>query len=62
MNVNGYEIKRFADLRNADLAGANLVGADLGRANLRNAVLAGADLTDNRPELIAEVLRDLCTE
>ena len=29
MNINGYEIKPFADLVNADLRGANLDDADV---------------------------------
>ena len=44
MNVNGYEIKPFADLRYANLAGADLEGAYLRGANLRGANLAGANL------------------
>ena len=44
MNINGYEIKAFADLRNANLSGANLSGADLRYANLSGANLSGADL------------------
>jgi hypothetical protein len=56
MNVNGYEIKRGADLgranlsgadlRDADLYGADLRDANLGRANLRDANLYGATLID----------------
>ena len=54
MNVNGYEIKPYAnlkgaslkgaDLRGADLRGANLMGADLRNANLRYANLRYAKL------------------
>ncbi len=44
MNVNGYEIKPFANLRNANLSGANLVGADLRGANLVGTDLEGANL------------------
>jgi len=29
MNINGYEIKPFANLRSADLEGADLRGADV---------------------------------
>ena len=34
MNVNGYEIKPFANLEGANLEGANLVGANLTRTIL----------------------------
>jgi hypothetical protein len=44
MNVQGYEIKRGADLRDADLCGANLRDANLCGADLRDADLYGADL------------------
>ena len=44
MNVNGYEIKPFADLRGADLRGANLYGAYLQDANLYGAYLQDANL------------------
>ena len=44
MNVNGYEIKPFANLRNANLSGANLVGADLRGANLQGADVTGTIL------------------
>jgi len=44
MEVNGYKIKDFANLRRANLRGANLRGANLRRANLRGANLQGADL------------------
>ena len=44
MNINGYEIKPFADLRGANLEGANLVGVNLVNANLWGAYLVGANL------------------
>jgi uncharacterized protein YjbI with pentapeptide repeats len=44
MNVNGYEIKPFANLEGADLRGADLWGADLVGANLTGADLTGANL------------------
>jgi uncharacterized protein YjbI with pentapeptide repeats len=34
MNINGYEIKPFADLKDANLMNANLEGANLEGANL----------------------------
>ena len=40
MNINGYEIKPFANLE-----GANLEGANLRVANLEGANLWGADVT-----------------
>ena len=45
MNINGYEIKPFADLRGASLRGADLRNANLEDANLVGANLTGADLT-----------------
>ena len=42
MEVNGYQIKPGANLKNANLTGANLEGADLGNAALR--LLVGANL------------------
>ena len=44
MNINGYEIKPFANLQYADLEGANLQGAKLRGANLRDANLRDANL------------------
>jgi len=44
MNIHGYEIKAFADLRNADLYDADLHKADLYGANLHEADLHGANL------------------
>ena len=44
MNINGYEIKAFANLRYANLRDANLRDADLRGANLRDANLSNADL------------------
>ena len=44
MKVNGYEIKKEADLRWANLEGADLTGANLEGANLTGANLEGADL------------------
>jgi len=44
MIVNGYEIKRGADLRGADLHGADMRGADLHGADMRGADLSGAGL------------------
>ena len=44
MEVNGYTIKRGANLSGADLSGADLSGADLTNANLTNANLSAADL------------------
>jgi len=46
MKINGYEIKREADLGGANLRRANLSGADLRRANLSGADLRWADLSD----------------
>ena len=51
MNINGYEIKPFANLqgailRDANLVGANLYGANLYGANLRYANLKYANLRD----------------
>jgi len=43
MNVNGYEIKAYANLRYTNLRYTNLKGANL---NLRDAYLIGADLRD----------------
>ena len=45
MNVNGYEIEPFANLKGANLRGANLEGANLRYAYLQGANLEGADLT-----------------
>ena len=44
MNINGYEIKPFANLKGADLWGANLRDANLKGANLEGADLEGANL------------------
>ena len=44
MNINGYEIKPYADLKGADLRYVDLEGADLKGADLEGADLAGADL------------------
>jgi len=44
MNVHGYEIKAYADLRGVDLHRADLYDADLHGADLRNANLRNADL------------------
>ena len=44
MNINGYEIKPFANLKGADLWGANLRDANLKGANLEGANLEGANL------------------
>ena len=49
LQINGYEIRSFAnlygaDLRGADLQDANLHGADLHGANLQDASLYGANL------------------
>jgi hypothetical protein len=45
MQVNGYKIKPFANLRNANLRNANLRNANLRNANLRNANLSYANLS-----------------
>ena len=45
MNINGYEIKPFANLVGADLEGANLRGANLRDAYLEGAYLRGANVT-----------------
>ena len=45
MEVNGYTIKRGANLSGADLSGADLSGADLTNANLTNANLTNANLS-----------------
>ena len=39
MNVNGYEIKPYADLYGAYLQGAYLEGADLEGANVKGTIL-----------------------
>jgi len=44
MEVNGYEIKPFADLQGANLQRADLQGADLRYANLQGANLPETDL------------------
>ena len=44
MNINGYEIKPGANLKNANLKDAYLVGANLENANLEGANLKGASL------------------
>ena len=44
MNINGYEIGPYANLRDANLSGADLGGADLRGADLRYANLSGANL------------------
>ena len=45
MEVNGYTIKRGANLSGADLSGADLSGADLSGADLTNANLTNANLS-----------------
>ena len=45
MNVNGYEIKPFANLVGANLWDANLWDANLEGANLWDANLEGANVT-----------------
>ena len=44
MNINGYEIGPYTNLRDANLRDADLRGANLRDANLRSADLRGADL------------------
>ena len=44
MNVNGYDIKPYANLQHTDLSGANLSGANLYGANLSGANLQHTDL------------------
>ena len=44
MNINGYEIKPFANLQGADLEGADLRGSNLVDAYLEGADLEGANL------------------
>ena len=46
MKINGYEVKKGADLRGANLHGADLRGADLREANLQEANLQRADLQE----------------
>jgi len=43
--VNGYEIKKYADLKLANLSGAKLSGADLKLAKLSGADISEADLS-----------------
>ena len=57
MNINGYEIKPFANLKGADLWGANLRDANLKGANLEGANLVGANVTGTILEK-KEVLQD----
>ena len=45
MEVNGYTIKRGANLSGADLSGADLTNANLTNANLTNANLTNANLS-----------------
>ena len=52
MNINGYEIKPFANLKGADLWGANLRDANLKGANLVGANVTGTILEKK------EVLQD----
>ena len=44
MNINGYEIGPYTNLRGANLRDADLSGADLRGADLRYANLSGANL------------------
>ena len=44
MKVNGYEIKKLANLQGANLQGANLQVANLQYADLQDADLQGANL------------------
>ncbi len=46
VEVNGYEIRRYASLWEADLQAAVLTGADLYSANLLRANLKGANLSE----------------
>ena len=45
MEINGYEIKPFANLRYADLPGADLRNADLTGADLQDANFTNANVT-----------------
>ena len=57
MNVNGYEIKPFANLVGANLRGAKLKCAKLKYANLEGADLRNANVTGTILEK-KEVLQD----
>lgn len=46
MEVNGYEIKPFANLAGADLKGAELMGANLKGANVIGTILEPQDNKD----------------